>query len=73
MKKIFTILSINILKIILFITIAVDKFFEFFRNFAICIIVLATYLFLKARGDLKNKTITEMITDWVHYYSDVFI
>ena len=72
MKKIFINFLINILKIILFIAILVEKFFELFRIFAIFVTVVAIYLFLKARGDLKNKTMTEMIKDWVYYHSDYF-
>ena len=72
MKKIFTNFLISILKIILFIVILAEKFFEFFKIFAICIGVLAIYLFLKAKGDLKNKTMSDMIVDWIHYHSDSF-
>ena len=72
MKKVFTILSVGILKIILFIAILIEKFFELFKNFAIFIAATVIYLFLKARGDLKNKTMSDMIKDWMRYHSDIF-
>ena len=72
MKKYFINRLIGILKIVLFVANLVEKFFEFFKIFAMCVAVLAIYLFLKAKGDLKNKTMTEIIKDWVYYHSDSF-
>ena len=72
MQKIFTNFLIGVLKTILFIAIAIEKIFELFKIFAIFIAALAIYLFLKAKGDLKNKTMSDMIKEWVAYHTDYF-
>lgn len=72
MKKVCINLSISILKIVLFIIITIEKIFEFFKIFAIFLMTVAIYLFLKAKGDLKNKTMSDMIKEWVAYHADYF-